>query len=259
VNAKEIYDLPVAKRLDAFIERYNDLAEHTGCRTAAETDEMHGIADAIMPELIRAQCAEETHVKIDKFMQDQAEQDVRNLLLHLGRDPNSEALKDTPARVVRAWGELLAGYELKAENILKTEFAAGDYDELVLVKDIPFFSTCEHHLLLFHGVAHVGYVPGVNLDDPPHVRRVVGLSKIARLVEMHARRLQLQERMTASIAADLLRVVKPLGVGVVVEAQHMCMCARGISKPGAKMVTSVMRGCFREKPEARAELMNLAR
>jgi GTP cyclohydrolase IA len=180
------------------------------------------------------------------------EQSVATLLQALGYDVDSDGLRDTPARVARAWVEQLAGTSSTAESILGTTFDAGHYDEIVILRAVPFYSTCEHHLLPFYGTADVAYVPGGRQGT-----RVVGLSKLARLVEMHARRLQLQERMTEGIADDMMRVLGPVGVGVVVRAQHMCMCARGIAKPGAEMVTSVMRGCFREKPEARAELMTL--
>lgn len=175
---------------------------------------------------------------------------VANLLTALGYDVAKDpGLRDTPARVARAWEEQLSGRNLKAEEILRTEFEAKNYDEVVLLRAIPFYSTCEHHLLPFHGEADVAYVPENG--------QVVGLSKLARLVDMHARRLQLQERMTRDIASDLRTVLNPKGVAVVVRAQHLCMCSRGVCKPGSQMVTSVMLGCFREKPEARAELMSL--
>lgn len=174
---------------------------------------------------------------------------VYELLAALGFDTTDEAIKDTPARVARAWREQLDGYGHTAERVLGTIFRA-EYDEIVLLRDIPFYSTCEHHLLPFHGVAHVAYIPGEG-------RGVVGLSKLARLVDMHARRLQLQERLTQSIAVDLERVLGAKGVAVIVSAQHLCMCARGIKKAGASMSTSVMRGVFRAKPEARAELLQL--
>lgn len=184
---------------------------------------------------------------------DRVEAAVRELLAALGQDPSSEALRDTPARVARAWKEQLSGYDGSAEEVLRTDFTA-DYDDIILLRDIPFYSTCEHHLLPFHGVAHVAYIPQ---DAKP--AKVVGLSKLARLVELHARRLQLQERMTQEIARDLCRVVNAKAVGVVVRAQHLCMCARGVSKPGAEMVTSHMRGIFRMNAEARAELLQLLR
>lgn len=176
-------------------------------------------------------------------------QAVTDLLQGLGYDTTSEALRDTPDRVARAWQEQLGGHLLVAEEVLRTEFEANGYDEVVLLRAIPFYSTCEHHLLPFYGSADVAYVPADG--------RVVGLSKLARLVDMHARRLQLQERFTIDIARDLERVLKPAGVAVVARAQHLCMCSRGVCKPGAEMVTSVMFGCFRDKPAARAELMAL--
>jgi len=181
---------------------------------------------------------------------ERVERAVRELLAALGYDPAQEAIVETPKRVARAWAEQLAGVGEKADDVLAATFAADDYDAIVLLRDIPFYSTCEHHLLPFHGTVDVAYVPMPG-------SRVVGLSKLARLVEMHARRLQLQERMTQGIADDLNRVLEPAGVAVVVRAQHLCMCARGVGKPGAVMVTSVMLGCFRDKPEARAELMML--
>lgn len=175
---------------------------------------------------------------------------VHEMLVGLGYDPSSDALRDTPKRVAKAWREQLAGRTLNARRVLATTFDADGYDAVVALRDIPFYSTCEHHLLPFHGVAHVAYIPSKG-------GRVTGLSKLARLVDMHARRLQLQERMTRDIARDLNEVLRPEGVGVIVEAAHMCMCARGVSKPGARMVTSTVLGCFRDQPEARAELMSL--
>lgn len=162
----------------------------------------------------------------------------------------NEALKDTPGRVVRAWRELLAGRDADVDAILTRQFNSDGFDEVVLLNNISFYSMCEHHLLPFHGVAHVAYIPN-------EAGYVVGLSKLARLVEAHARRLQLQERMTADIAKDLERVLQARGVAVVVDAVHLCMCARGVQKPGAHMRTSTMLGAFRTKPEARAEVLAL--
>lgn len=178
-----------------------------------------------------------------------AEASIRQLLIALGYDPDDEAIRDTPARVARAWGEMLAGREQKGVDILSTAFEA-KHDEIVLCKGIEFWSTCEHHLLPFHGVAAVAYIPN-------EAGRVVGLSKLARLVEAHARRLQLQERMTQAIADDLETCLSPKGVGVVVRATHLCMAARGVRKGDATMITSVMRGAFRMTPSARAELLAL--
>jgi len=158
---------------------------------------------------------------------------------------------DTPSRVVRAFEEMTSGYRQSADAILKTEFDSEGYDEIVALRDVPFHSLCEHHLLPFHGTASVAYLPARG--------RVVGLSKLARLVEMHARRFQIQERMTRDIAADLERVLHAAGVAVVVKARHSCMEARGIRKAGATMVTSALLGVFYEKPEARAEVMALLR
>lgn len=176
---------------------------------------------------------------------------VQQLLHALGYDVGSESIIDTPDRVVKALMEMTSGRYLKAADVLGTTFPAEHYDEIILLKDISFHSTCEHHLLPFRGVAHVAYLPN------PERGRVVGLSKLARLVDMHARRLQIQERMTSSIADDIEAVLKAVAVGVIVEAEHMCMCARGVKKSGATMVTSVMRGHFRNQPSARAELLSL--
>lgn len=179
-----------------------------------------------------------------------AEAAVHQLLVALGHDPIGDpAIKDTPSRVSRAWEEMLAGKRTRAADVLSTTFEA-DHDEVVLCRRISFWSTCEHHLLPFHGVAAVAYIPGAD-------GKVVGLSKLSRLVEMHARRLQLQERMTRAIADDLETHLSPLAVGVVVRARHLCMAARGVEQHDAEMVTSVMRGAFRADTAARAELLSL--
>lgn len=178
-----------------------------------------------------------------------AESAITQLLVALGHDPHAAAIKDTPARVARAWEEMLSGEGRRAEDVLTTTFDA-EHDEVVLCRRIAFWSTCEHHLLPFHGVAAVAYIPR---EDG----KVLGLSKLSRLVEMHARRLQLQERMTREIADDLEKCLRPLGVGVVVRAQHLCMAARGVGQHDAEMVTSVMRGGFRADASARAELLAL--
>jgi GTP cyclohydrolase I len=178
-----------------------------------------------------------------------AEAAVRELLFALGEDPDRPGLRETPGRVARAYAETLAGMWQDPAEILSTTFAE-DHDELVLVKDIPMYSTCEHHLVPFHGVAHVGYIPG---DDG----RVTGLSKLARLVEVYARRPQVQERMTGQIADALNAILQPRGVLVVIEAEHLCMAMRGIRKPGSSTVTSAVRGLFRDSPATRAEAMSL--
>jgi GTP cyclohydrolase IA len=174
---------------------------------------------------------------------------VRELLIAVGEDPDRPGLKDTPARVARAYAETFAGLWQDPGDVLATTFDE-DHDELVLVKDIPMYSTCEHHLVPFHGMAHIGYIPG---DDG----RVTGLSKLARLVEVYARRPQVQERMTSQIADALSDVLAPRGVIVVIEAEHLCMAMRGIRKPGASTVTSAVRGLFRESPASRNEAMSL--
>ena len=174
---------------------------------------------------------------------------VRELLLAVGEDPDRPGLRDTPARVARAYGETFAGLWQDPAEILATTFDE-DHDELVLVKDIPMYSTCEHHLVPFHGAAHVGYIPG---EDG----RVTGLSKIARLVDVYARRPQVQERMTRQIADAVDEHLKPRGVLVVIEAEHLCMGMRGIRKPGSTTVTSAVRGIIRENPATRAEAMGL--
>ncbi len=174
---------------------------------------------------------------------------VRELLLAVGEDPDRPGLQDTPARVARAYAETFAGLWQDPADVLATVFDE-DHDELVLVKDIPVYSTCEHHLVPFHGAAHVGYIPG---EDG----RVTGLSKIARLVDVYARRPQVQERMTRQIADALAEHLTPRGVIVVVQAEHLCMGMRGVRKPGSTTVTSAVRGIFRDNAATRAEAMSL--
>ncbi|WP_366139792.1 GTP cyclohydrolase I FolE [uncultured Modestobacter sp.] len=174
---------------------------------------------------------------------------IREVLLAVGEDPDRPGLVDTPARVARAYAETFAGLGQDPYDVLATTFDE-DHDELVLVKDIPMYSTCEHHLVPFHGKAHVGYIPGAD-------GRVTGLSKVARLVEVYARRPQVQERMTRQVADALFEVLKPRGVIVVVEAEHLCMAMRGVRKPGSTTVTSAVRGIFRENAATRGEAMSL--
>ncbi|WP_347059228.1 GTP cyclohydrolase I FolE [Blastococcus sp. HT6-30] len=181
--------------------------------------------------------------------QERAAAAVRELLIAVGEDPDRPGLQDTPARVARSYAETFAGLWQDPYDILATTFDE-DHDELVLVKDIPMYSTCEHHLVPFHGVAHVAYIPG---EDG----RVTGLSKLARLVEVYARRPQVQERMTRQIADALDDALKPRGVLVVVQAEHLCMAMRGIRKPGSSTVTSAVRGLFRENAATRSEAMSL--
>jgi GTP cyclohydrolase I len=174
---------------------------------------------------------------------------VREILIAVGEDPDRPGLVDTPARVARAYAETFAGLGQDPHEVLATTFDE-DHDEMVLVKDIPMFSTCEHHLVPFHGVAHVGYIPGAD-------GRVTGLSKLARLVEVYARRPQVQERMTRQVADALFDALKPQGVIVVIEAEHLCMAMRGIRKPGSTTVTSAVRGIFRDSAATRSEAMSL--
>ena len=157
-------------------------------------------------------------------------------------------LKDTPRRVAMMWRELVAGMDLRAEDVM-TLIPVKDYDEIILLRDIPLVSVCEHHLVPFIGRAHVAYVPKKD--------RVTGLSKLARIVELEARKLQVQERLTVAIADDIMKTLHPRGVMVVVEAEHLCMTIRGVHKPGTMTVTSVVRGLFREKPATRAEALSL--
>jgi GTP cyclohydrolase I len=177
-----------------------------------------------------------------------AEKAVRDLLIAVGEDPEREGLQETPARVARAYEEVFRGLHMTADEVLTTTFDIG-HDEMVLVKDIELYSTCEHHLVPFHGVAHIGYIPNEN-------GRITGLSKLARLVDVFAKRPQVQERLTTQIADSLVRILQPRGAIVVLEAEHLCMSMRGVRKPGAKTVTSAVRGSLRD-PATRAEAMSL--
>ena len=183
----------------------------------------------------------------DRPTRDQAEEAVRTLLRWAGDDPGREGLLGTPDRVVRAYEEWFAGYFEDPVEILKRTFEETDgYDEMVVLRDIRFESYCEHHVAPIIGIAHVGYLPD---------RRVVGISKLARIVEIYAKRLQIQEKMTAQIANAIAGVLMPRGVGVVIEATHQCMTTRGIHKPGVAMITSQMLGDFRENPATRREFL----
>ncbi|MEU9832495.1 GTP cyclohydrolase I FolE [Streptosporangium sp. NPDC048047] len=177
------------------------------------------------------------------------EKAVREILIAIGEDPDRDGLQETPARVARAYAEQFAGLRQTPEDVLTTVFDV-DHDEMVLVRDIEVYSTCEHHLVPFHGVAHVGYIPNQK-------GQVTGLSKLARLVDVYARRPQVQERMTSQIADALMRVLEPRGVIVVIECEHLCMTMRGVRKPGAKTITSAVRGDFRNSEKTRAEAMSL--
>ncbi|WP_445163252.1 GTP cyclohydrolase I FolE [Mycobacterium sp. Dal123C01] len=178
-----------------------------------------------------------------------AEAAVRELLYAIGEDPERDGLRDTPARVARAYQEMFSGLYTDPDAVLNTMFDE-DHDELVIVKGIPLYSTCEHHLVSFHGVAHVGYIPGTD-------GRVTGLSKIARLVDLYAKRPQVQERLTSQIADALVNRLAPRGAIVVVEAEHLCMAMRGVRKPGATTTTSAVRGQFKTDAASRAEALDL--
>jgi GTP cyclohydrolase IA len=180
-----------------------------------------------------------------------AEQAVRTLLRHIGEDPEREGLARTPARVVQALEFLSQGYGQDPKQAINGAlFAEEDYQEMILCRDLDFYSLCEHHLLPFNGKAHVAYLPN---------RRIIGISKIARMVEIYARRLQVQERLTTQIAHTLMEEIEPLGVAVVLEAEHLCMRMRGVEKQNSYVTTSAMLGVFRTHFETRQEFMNLLR
>lgn len=189
--------------------------------------------------------------RVERPTREEAEAAVRTLIAYSGDNPRREGLLDTPERVTRAYGELFRGYsECPVEALSRTFEEVGGYDDVVLIRDIEFFSHCEHHILPFVGKAHVAYYPE---------GRVVGLSKLARVVDIFARRLQTQENLTAQIAAAIEQVLKPRGVAVMIEAEHMCMSLRGISKVGASTVTSQFSGMFREDSQERARFLSLVR
>jgi GTP cyclohydrolase I len=183
----------------------------------------------------------------DRVTRTDAEEAVRTLLRWAGDDPSREGLVETPLRVARAWREWFSGYTLDPDAYLARTFEEVEgYDEMVVLRDIPFESHCEHHLAPIIGKAHVGYLPG---------GKVVGISKLARVVEAYSRRLQVQEKLTAQVADCIERVLQPRGVGVVIEASHECMTTRGVHTRGVSMVTSTMRGSFRDDPRTRAEFL----
>jgi GTP cyclohydrolase IA len=185
---------------------------------------------------------------VKEFDQPRIEAAVREILIAIGEDPDRDGLRDTPARVARAYAEQFAGLRQRPEDVLTTVFDVG-HDEMVIVRDIEVYGTCEHHLVPFIGVAHIGYVPNEK-------GQITGLSKLARLVDVYAKRPQVQERMTCQIADALVDILDPRGVVVVIEAEHLCMTMRGVRKPGARTVTSAVRGAFRDNV-TRAEAMSL--
>ncbi|PYV55864.1 MAG: GTP cyclohydrolase I FolE [Acidobacteria bacterium] len=175
---------------------------------------------------------------------------VREMLVRLDEDPEREGLQRTPARVHKAFEFLTRGYSEDPESMLKNALFTVTYDEMVIVKDVEMFSLCEHHMLPFFGKVHVAYIPN---------GRVIGLSKIPRLIEIFSRRLQIQERLTTQIAETIQKVIQPQGVGVVIEARHLCMMMRGVEKQHSQAVTSSMLGCFRDEQETRTEFLSLIR
>jgi len=175
---------------------------------------------------------------------------VREMIVRLGEDPTREGLVHTPNRVHRAYEHLVKGYKQDPEAMLKKALFTVTYDEMVIVKDVEMFSLCEHHILPFFGKVHVAYIPN---------GKVVGLSKIPRLIEIFSRRLQIQERLTTQIAETIQRAIEPQGVGVVIEARHLCMMMRGVEKQHSAAVTSSMLGCFRDEQETRTEFLSLIR
>ena len=192
--------------------------------------------------------SQEPRPQIPDFDHPRAEAAVRELLFAIGEDPDREGLRETPARVARAYAELLSGMRLSAEDVLTTTFDAG-HDEMILVRDIELWSMCEHHLVPFTGVAHIGYIPNEN-------GRITGLSKLARLVDVFAKRPQVQERLTTQVADAMIEILEARGAIVVVEAEHLCMTMRGVHKPGSKTVTSAVRGSM-HNAATRSEAMSL--
>ncbi len=179
--------------------------------------------------------------------QEQIQKLVKSLLIEIGEDPNREGLAETPERVAKSYGKIFGGYNENPKDIV-TVFDNEGYDEMVISKNIEFYSFCEHHMLPFHGRAHVGYIPG---------EKIIGLSKMPRLVDVFARRLQNQERLTKQVADTLTELLEPKGVGVVIEAQHMCMQARGVNKQHSSMTTSSFTGGFKKNMATRTEFLNL--
>lgn len=175
--------------------------------------------------------------------------DVRKLLLSIGEDPDREGLRRTPQRVEAAWAELTRGYRQNVEDVVRGAIFEVESNNMVVVRDIEIYSLCEHHLLPFYGVCHIGYIP--------RGRKVLGVSKLARIADIYARRLQVQERLTGQIARCIMDVLHPAGVGVVIEARHLCMMMRGVQQQKSRMLTSALLGCFQDLPATRNEFMHL--
>src|SRR6185312_6757927 len=216
-------------------------------RKARDLRALHSVGDGAMSP--RDDAAGQTRPALAKPSREEAEAAVRTLLRWAGDDPGREGLLDTPSRVVRAYEEWFSGYDADPEEMLQRTFEEVEgYDEMVVLRDIRFESYCEHHLAPIIGKAHIAYLPK---------NRVIGISKLARILEAYAKRLQIQEKMTAQIANLLDRVLQPRGVGVIIEAQHQCMTTRGVHKPGVALVTSRMLGAFRNDVETRREFLAL--
>jgi GTP cyclohydrolase I len=209
------------------------------------------VMDAVLETLMRSAQSEKEASTARRPSREEAEAAVRTLIAWAGDDPTREGLLDTPKRVVRAYEELYSGYRIGPEAILDRTFGEiGNFDDMVMVRDIEFHSHCEHHMVPFVGKAHIAYFP---------VERVVGLSKIARIVDIYARRLQTQEHLTSQIITAMDEILKPRGVAVLVEAEHMCMAMRGVRKQGASTVTTQFTGVFRDDPQEQVRFMSLLR
>lgn len=187
-------------------------------------------------------------LKIRKELQEM----VRKIIRYIGDDPNRNGLIDTPARVVKMWETVFSGYNIDPKIHIKT-FDKGQYDEMILVKNVEIYSMCEHHILPFYGTAHIAYIP--TKDDG----KIIGVSKIARIVDVFSRRLQIQERLTNQITDFLMKELRPLGVGCIIKAKHLCMMMRGVQKQNSEMITSSMMGVFRDDNKAREEFINLCK
>jgi GTP cyclohydrolase IA len=185
------------------------------------------------------------------------EESLKKIIQMIGDDPERDGMKETPDRVKRALKELYGGYKENYKEILSKTFDGEGYDEIIVLRNIDFHSTCEHHLLPFSGVVHIGYLPSTKILGEISETVVVGASKLARVTDMYARRFQIQERMTLQIADAICNSLKPIGLGVVVIGKHLCMTSRGVKKPNTELVTSVMRGCFREQPSTKQEFLAL--
>ena len=190
----------------------------------------------------------DTNAAVGEFDAPAVEAAIRALLIAVGENPDRDGLKDTPARVARSYQEIFSGLHMQAEDVLTTTFDLG-HEEMIIVRDIEMYSTCEHHLVPFHGRAHIGYIPGPN-------GRITGLSKLARLVDLYARRPQVQERLTTQIADAMVNILNPMGVIVIVDCEHLCMSMRGVRKSQARTTTSAVRGVLRD-PATRAEAISL--